>query len=725
MSLMPTRTRLVSLSYPSSSLILHYGPEWCRCYSKKGRKPNVDRPKEVSCAISTRPHQLNVNVQPVLMPPPSNTTPNVNYISNTDRFLLPPFREEFRDIDQLICKKFGWKKAQRFQVDGALLQIARCDTIIHAGTGKGKTAVVAAPYVLDRNDQKITILISPLLALQEDMEESFGRKFHIPAVALNSLPDAAKFTEIITDIINGRYRVILISPECLLSHRIRDTLLTNDSFKKRVFSVVVDEAHVIAYWGPQFRKKYASLHIARSYLPGAPVVCLSATLTPRTIRTISSSLDMKKGKFAVINEGNERPDLSIAIRAYRYPASSFLDLLFPLIPPLAPSVLRHPSDIKQFIVFFNSKNEVHQALRVVNSSLPPHLASLGLFRPFTARQSPQYRTEVMRLFKAGIVRGLYGTDAVGMGCDVWGIYGVIQWGVVSMSVLLQHWGRAARGEEETGLAVMLVPPAAYKFDPTEPGPPQATSSQSKAKRKQSLSEPLKKGGWKSNAPGDQPKIRENSPYEGTLAMVQTRGCQRKVWTQVFQNQPVEPIVECCTNCDSSLAKCIQPPKRARVSQPRGTRKPKQGIPHRLTQIELTNWRDKVWTRDYPGVSWGSSVILSDDLVDLLSSVGSIATVESLKRLLDKWGWWETYGNELAQVVYPLDIPFTPAPPRPTKSRKRKPTATPLASSSKPADSSAEAPATQQAHPEVPSKRTKVEPTPASAPQARSIKKPRQ
>ncbi|KAG9123572.1 hypothetical protein FRC07_014689 [Ceratobasidium sp. 392] len=679
------------------------------------------------------PRQLDVNVLPVLMPLQPKRTFDVDYASNVDQFLPPPFRDKFRDIDQLMCQKFEWREAQSFQVDGALLQLAHRDTIVHAGTGKGKTAVAAAPYVLDQNCQKITIVVSPLLALQEDMADSFSRKFHISAIALNSLLDAAGFTESITEILAGRYRVILISPECLLSHRIRDVLLTNDNFKKRVFSIVIDEAHVIAHWGSDFRKKYASLHIVRNYLPGIPIVCLSATLTPRTIRHISLNLDMKNGTFAVINEGNERPDLSIAIRAYRYPASSFLDLLFPLIPPLAPSVLDHPDDIKQFIVFFNSKNEVHQALRVVNSSLPLHMASLGLFRPYTARQSPQYRAEVMRRFKAGDVRGLFGTEA---------------WGVVPLSVLLQHWGRAARGEGETGLAVMLVPPAAYKVNPTEPGPSRATSkptsSRSKVETKQNMKEPLKKGGWDSDIPGDQPEIREDSPYEGTLVMVQTHGCQRKVWTQVFQNTPVgmyshytiswngiestfsEPIVECCTNCSSSLADRIQPPKQAHPSGQRPTRKPKQGVPHRPTQVELTNWRERVWARDYPGVSWGASVILSDNLVDLLSSVGRITTLETLKRLLDEWGWWETYGNELARVVYPLDIPFAPAPPRPARGRKRKtaePDPDPTTSSLMPTNSSAKASAAKQARSAVSSKQTKVRSTPASSHQAKSTQKP--
>ncbi|KAG8707481.1 hypothetical protein FRC09_001792 [Ceratobasidium sp. 395] len=603
------------------------------------------------------------------MPPPLplDRTRNVRFPTNTDRFITPSVRAGFHDIDQLMCQSFGWTAAQKFQVEGAILQLARRDTIIHAGTGKGKTAVAAAPYVLDENHQKLTIMVSPLLALQEDMEGSFGRKFHIPAIALNSLLNTAQFSQKIKDILARRYRVILISPECLLSHHVRDALLTNDTFKKQVFSIVIDEAHVIAYWGANFRKIYATLHIVRNYLPGVPVICLSATLTPRIIRHISLNLDMKDGEFAMINEGNERPDLSLGVRTFSHPASSYIDLLFPLIPPLAPDVLRYASDIPQAYVFFNSKNEVQQALRVVNSFVPPHLGSLGLFRPFTARHSPQYRAEVMRRFKAGDVRWLLGTEAVGMGCDVSKIYLAIQWGLVSLSVLIQHWGRV----REAGLAVMLVPPAARNYNPTEPGVlSQATTSKSKSKRQKT--EPLKKGGWRSDIPGDQPEIREDSPYEGTLALVQTNGCLRKIWTQVFDNEPIEPTVaECCTNCSKPLADRIKAPKRTRTRRSRKIEKPERGCPHRPTQEALVTWRTNVWARDYPGVSWGASVILSDEFVDSLSSVGCILERETLQFLLEGWGWWEAYGKELERVVYALDIPFAPVPPTAPQTSKRK------------------------------------------------------
>lgn len=87
---------------------------------------------------------------------------------------------------------------------------------------------------------------------------------------------------------------------------------------------------------------------------------------------------------------------------------------------------------------------------------------------------------------------------------------------------------------------MFVEPAAYTFNPTEPGPKLTQDSSKKhgLKAKRTTKEPLKKGGWKSTKLGDQPELRIDSPYEGALVLAQTNGCLRKVWTAVFQNKPI-------------------------------------------------------------------------------------------------------------------------------------------------------------------------------------------
>ncbi|KAG8744394.1 hypothetical protein FRC12_014801 [Ceratobasidium sp. 428] len=597
--------------------------------------------------------------------PPSVTTK----FTHLDEFITQETRERFKDLESRMRNQFRWEKAQEFQVNGALLQLVKCDAVIHVGTGRGKTAVVAAPYVLDENKGNTTLLISPLIALQSEMEVSFGDKYQVSAVALNSTL-GTKLTENIRDILAGKHRVILVSPESLLSHRVRGELLANRDFKKRVFSIVIDEAHVIAYWGRDFRKKYSMLHIVRDYLPGVPVICLSATLTPRVIHHITSSLHMHKSKSVLINEGNERPELSLIIRKCEFPMNTFLDLYF-LFKNIA-----FARDIPKTYIFIDNKKEGRRAVQILNGFLPPHLRRCGLIRPFNAHHSPEYRAMVMMLFQLGIIRVLVCTDAAGMGCDVSHVDVVIQWRIITASLLLQRWGRI-RGQR--GLAILFAEPSAYTYNPTEPGVRTiASAKKAGAKAKQTKKEPLKKGGWKSSVRGAHPELRDDSPYEGTLAMVQTNGCIREIWTKVFQNQPVAPLFECCSSqvCSPSLLDRVKPPRMLKVKT-KANKSPKKGLPHAPTQERLVRWRMQVWRRDRSRTKYGPSGILSDDWVDYLSSIGSINSRELLDDVFGRhWGLWPVYGQALGDIILQLDIPFTPAPLKPRgKKRKADSTAT--------------------------------------------------
>ena len=78
------------------------------------------------------------------------------------------------DIQELAAKmqvKFGWDSdPHRFQLQAVQSQLESTDTILQAPTGAGKTAIAAGPYAwLPPDDKKITIMVSPLLALEEEM----------------------------------------------------------------------------------------------------------------------------------------------------------------------------------------------------------------------------------------------------------------------------------------------------------------------------------------------------------------------------------------------------------------------------------------------------------------------------------------------------------------------------------------------------------------------------
>lgn len=83
------------------------------------------------------------------------------------RNLSPEEREEIREAIQL---QLGDGKAPReFQVEMVVAQEEMRDAMCHAATGLGKTLIAAAPFALERNRDKVTIMVSPLIALQNEM----------------------------------------------------------------------------------------------------------------------------------------------------------------------------------------------------------------------------------------------------------------------------------------------------------------------------------------------------------------------------------------------------------------------------------------------------------------------------------------------------------------------------------------------------------------------------
>lgn len=65
---------------------------------------------------------------------------------------------------------FHWDKDPKdFQLAAVQAQIEGVDMIVQAPTGSGKTALAAGPHVWPGNEGKFTIMVCPLLSLEEEM----------------------------------------------------------------------------------------------------------------------------------------------------------------------------------------------------------------------------------------------------------------------------------------------------------------------------------------------------------------------------------------------------------------------------------------------------------------------------------------------------------------------------------------------------------------------------
>ncbi|KAJ7035030.1 P-loop containing nucleoside triphosphate hydrolase protein [Mycena alexandri] len=596
----------------------------------------------------------------------------------------PLTKAELVGLADLMRAKFeSPHRARQYQMDGIEAQLQMRDVLVHAGTGMGKTTIAAGPYAHPTSAGKVTLMISPLIALHDEQVETFRDEFKLKATAVNSSNGGCK-VEVLQEIVRGDYQIVLISPEMALSRRFIREVLRNADFGRRIMSVVVDEAHVVSHWGASFRKKYGTLGMIRAFLPrGTPVVALSATLPARVRNDVLSKLQFGQD-YANIDVGNDRPNVSIVVRGIHYPLNTYADLDFIV------AGIRTKEDIKKTFIYADNIATGVEIIDHLMSLLPPELQHVvqgydAPFRPYNAALSKEYRRKAMELFKAGTIRILVCTDAAGMGCNIPDIDVVVQWKLpASISLFVQRAGRAARASGRTGLTILLVEPSAYGIDLAEgiatktsggkgkkKGEKEKETNAEKREKAKKKKEYAKLRGVQRGGAGgkhdtifvvETPALDPEAQDEGLLVFVQTMKCRRAVLTEIYNNKPAQPTAPCCDICCPQLLNKTRPGKSPAVARQSAI---KRGEVNTDVQTALHQWRVKIKARDYPTPLYTASAIMRDETIALLSSVGPIDSRENLQTILaGQWTWWNEYGEELYSCLAALTIPpMVPLPPK--------------------------------------------------------------
>lgn len=197
----------------------------------------------------------------------------------------------------------------------------------------------------------------------------------------------------------------------MLSQRFINDILRKPALHSRIYAIVVDEAHCISHWGAAFRKKYASLGVARAFLPKpTPVIAVSASLTRRVSRDITQKLQFPS-RFIFKNLGNDRANVSLVVRAIHNPLHSYSDLDF-----LIRAGVERGEDINKSWIYADNIEVGGEIIDHLRTLLPKQLHDV--IRPYNAVLSVNYRTLAMDQFRSGKIRILVCTDAAGMVCHL-------------------------------------------------------------------------------------------------------------------------------------------------------------------------------------------------------------------------------------------------------------------------------------------------------------------
>jgi len=317
------------------------------------------------------------------------------------------------DLRQILLKYWGYSSFRPLQEEIIQSVLDGKDTLALLPTGGGKSICYQVP-ALARNG--VCLVISPLIALMKDQVDNL-KKRGIPAAAIFSGMHRDEIDLVLSNARFGDTKLLYISPERLESVQMRDAI-----DRMKINLLAVDEAHCVSQWGYDFRPPYLKIAEIRPFIPGVPILALTATATPKVVKDIQQKLEFKKENlyqqsferknlvYVVIREEDKRQRLLRIIRKVKGPG----------------------------IVYARNRRETKQIAEfLVKNNIPADFYHAGLEAKTRDRRQQAWMTETKRVIVA--------TNAFGMGIDKPNVRFVVHLDLPDcVEAYFQEAGRAGR-----------------------------------------------------------------------------------------------------------------------------------------------------------------------------------------------------------------------------------------------------------------------------------------
>lgn len=328
------------------------------------------------------------------------------------------------DFREILRSYWGYPDFRGIQRDIIESIAAGRDTLGLMPTGGGKSITFQVPTLAAEG---MCLVVTPLIALMKDQVENL-RQRGIRAAAVYSGQTKTEILNTLDNAVFGAYKFLYISPE-----RLATQLFMNKVQRMKVCLITVDEAHCISQWGYDFRPHYLRIAEIRRFLPGVPVLALTATATTEVVNDIQEKLSFTQPN--VFKMSFARANLHYFVRPTENKEEEMLHIL---------------NSVKgSAIVYTRNRRKTREIAQFLKAN---GIEALHFHAGLTSLDKDVRQ----RAWQTDEVRVMVATNAFGMGIDKPDVRLVIHMDVPdSIEAYFQEAGRGGR-DGQTAYAVLLT-----------------------------------------------------------------------------------------------------------------------------------------------------------------------------------------------------------------------------------------------------------------------------
>lgn len=334
-------------------------------------------------------------------------------------------------LTAVLKEKFGFDSFKPGQVEVLEALTAGKNTLAMLPTGGGKSLIY---QMMGNMRDGLVIIVTPLLSLMQDQVARLNYAGEPKVVALNStLPQDARRT-ILRSL--DQYKFLFVSPEML-----GQTVVQSSLRKVKINLLVVDEAHTIVSWGPDFRPDYLALPQVHKKLGQPQLLLLTATATPKMMTDITVPFGLPESDWFIYRQSVDRPNIYLHTETLANEGQKrerLADLVRQLQGP--------------GIVYFSSRKLATSMADWLAENTGRRVAA------YHAGLDTMSRYRIQQQFMLGQIDVIAATSAFGMGIDKDNVRYVIHYHLSNdLANYLQEIGRAGRDGEQSAAILLYVP----------------------------------------------------------------------------------------------------------------------------------------------------------------------------------------------------------------------------------------------------------------------------